>query len=332
MTPVIAVDAMGGDRAPAVVVEGVVQAASRLDIEIALVGRRADLELELARHGQARLDRIRLIDADEVVAMHEAPLAALRRKPRASIRVAADLLRARAASALFSAGHSGATVLAAHGALGMIAGIDRPALAVTYPTHQGAALLLDAGASLECRPDHLVQFARMGTTYARVAMEIDRPRVGLLSIGEEAGKGTGLIRDAHARLAGTSLNFIGNLEARDLFTGRADVVVCDGFTGNIALKVGEGLVDAVGRMLADELGAAVTSQIGARLTRHAFERFRQRVDYAEYGAAPLLGLAGLALVGHGRSSARAIENGIAMAAQLAADRMVERVSADFCAA
>jgi glycerol-3-phosphate acyltransferase PlsX len=264
--------------------------------------------------------------------MHEAPLAALRRKPRASIRVAAELVRTGTASALFSAGHSGATVLAAHGAFGMIAGIDRPALAVTYPTHQGAALLLDAGASLECRPDHLVQFARMGTTYARVAMEIDRPRVGLLSIGEEAGKGTGVIRDAHARLAGTSLNFIGNLEARDLFSGRADVVVCDGFTGNIALKVGEGLVDAVGRMLADELGAAVTSQIGARLTRHAFERFRQRVDYAEYGAAPLLGLAGLALVGHGRSSARAIENGVAMAAQLAADRMVERVSAEFCAA
>jgi glycerol-3-phosphate acyltransferase PlsX len=332
MTPVIAVDAMGGDRAPAVVVDGVVQAAGRLDIEIALVGRRADLEAELARHGHARLDRIRLIDAGDVVAMHEAPLAALRRKPHASIRVAAELVRTRAASALFSAGHSGATVLAAHGALGMIAGIDRPALAVIYPTHQGAALLLDAGASLECRPDHLVQFARMGTTYARVAMEIERPRVGLLSIGEEAGKGTGLIRDTHARLAETSLNFIGNLEARDLFTGRADVVVCDGFTGNIALKVGEGLVDAVGRMLADELGAAVTSQIGARLTRHAFERFRQRVDYAEYGAAPLLGLAGLALVGHGRSSARAIENGIAMAAQLAADRMVERVSADFCAA
>jgi glycerol-3-phosphate acyltransferase PlsX len=214
----------------------------------------------------------------------------------------------------------------------MIAGVDRPALAVTFPTLTGAAVLLDAGASLDCRPDHLVHFARMGAAYVRLATGLDSPRVGLLSIGEEAGKGNGLIRDAHARLSETTLHFIGNVEARDLFTGRADVIVCDGFTGNIALKVGEGLVEAVEQMLGDELGTAATSAIGARLMRRAFERFRQRVDYAEYGAAPLLGVGGLALVGHGRSSARAVENGIALAARLAVDRIVDRLSDEFRAA
>jgi glycerol-3-phosphate acyltransferase PlsX len=207
----------------------------------------------------------------------------------------------------------------------MIAGIDRPALAVTYPTHQGAALLLDAGASLECRPDHLVQFARMGTTYARVAMEIDRPRVGLLSIGEEAGKGTGVIRDAHARLAGTSLNFIGNLEARDLFSGRADVVVCDGFTGNIALKVGEGVVEAVEIMLREEFSGRWLARVGALLSRPAFRRFRRRVDYAEYGGAPLLGVGKVTIVAHGRSSPRAVCSGIRLAARLTTERVVERL-------
>jgi len=331
MAITVAVDAMGGDRAPGVVVDGAVSAARRLDIHIALVGVRAELESALARHAGS-LGRVEIVEAEDVVAMHDAPLAVFRRKPRASIRVATALVADGQASAVFSAGHSGATVLAAHGALGMITGVDRPALGVTFPTHHGAALLLDAGASLECRPDHLVQFARMGAAYARVAMALDDPRVGLLSIGEEAEKGNGLIRETHARLRDMALNFIGNVEARDLFTGRADVIVCDGFTGNIALKVGEGLVEAVEEMLGDELGADITSQIGARLTRRAFERIKQRVDYAEYGAAPLLGVRGLVLVGHGRSSARAVENAIALAARLAADGVVERVETEFCAA
>ena len=186
-------------------------------------------------------------------------------------------------------------------------------------------MLLDAGANVECRADHLVEFGLMGAAYASIVLQVDRPRVGLLSIGEEAGKGNDLIRDAHAKLGRTPLNFIGNLEARDLFTGRADVIVCDGFTGNIALKVGEGMAEALEHMLREELGTALVSQIGALLTRRAFARLRQRVDAAEYGAAPLLGVRQLTLVGHGRSSPRAVESAIGMAVRLIEARVVDRL-------
>ena len=323
---VIAVDAMGGDRAPGAAVEGAVLAAARTGVGVVLVGPEAILDAELARHDAAARAMVRILDAPDVVAMHESPLPALRRKRRSSIRVATDVVAAGEAAAVFSAGHSGATVLAAHAAFGVIPGVDRPALAVTVPTSSGAAVLLDAGANLECRPDHLVQFATMGAAYATASLNVERPRVGLLSVGEEAEKGNDLIREAHARLRTADLNFIGNLEARELFTGRADVIVCDGFTGNVALKVGEGLVEAATEMLREELGGALVSQIGALLSRRAFERFRQRVDYAEYGAGLLLGVRGLTLVGHGRSSARAVESGIAMAVRLVEGRVVERVS------
>jgi glycerol-3-phosphate acyltransferase PlsX len=201
----------------------------------------------------------------------------------------------------------------------------RPALAVLIPTPAGVTVLLDAGANMESRPEHLVQFGVMGAAYARVALNLDQPRVGLLSIGEEAGKGNDLVREAHRRLCEARVHFVGNVEARDLFTFRADVVVCDGFTGNVALKVGEGLVEAVERMLREELGAEVVSQLGALLTRRAFARLKERVDAASYGGAPLLGLAGLVVVGHGRSTPRAVENGIVMAATLAQNRMLDRL-------
>ncbi len=326
MSTVIAVDAMGGDRAPGAAVEGAVLAAARASIGVLLVGPEAILDAELARYDPAARASIRVLDAPDVVAMHESPLPALRRKRRSSIRVAVDAVAAGDAAAMFSAGHSGATVLAAHAAFGVVSGVDRPALAVTMPTLAGAAVLLDAGANLECRPDHLVQFATMGSAYAAASLLLERPRVGLLSIGEEAEKGNDLIRETHARLRKADLNFIGNIEARELFTGRADVIVCDGFTGNVALKVGEGLVEALTEMLREELGGALVSQIGALLSRRAFERFRQRVDYAEYGAGLLLGVRGLTLVGHGRSSARAVESGIAMAVRLVEGRVVERVT------
>jgi glycerol-3-phosphate acyltransferase PlsX len=325
MRPVIAVDAMGGDRAPEALVEGALAAVRRIEAAVTLVGPAKRLAAELARHEASPPDLVSIVDAPDVVAMHESPVAVLRRKPRSSIRVAAGLVADGHASALFTAGHSGAAVLVARAAFGMLPGIDRPALAVTVPTHTGAAVLLDAGANLECRPEHLVQFGLRGAAYAEVALHCERPRVGLLSIGEEAGKGNDLIREAHARLSETTLDFIGNLEARDLFTGRADVVVCDGFTGNIALKVGEGLIEAAEAMLREELGAALVSQIGALFVRRAFRRVRQRVDYAEYGAAPLVGVAGLALVGHGRSSPRAVENGITLAARLAGVGLVDRL-------
>jgi glycerol-3-phosphate acyltransferase PlsX len=313
----IAVDAMGGDRAPAAVVEGALRAARDRAIEVVLVGRAAVIAAELARH-DAGPATMRIVDAPDVIEMHEAPLAALRRKPGASVRVAADLVAAGEAGAFFSAGHSGAACLAAHAAFGLLPRVDRPALAVTIPTMTGVAVLLDAGANLDCRPAHLVQFAQMGAAYAPVALSLAAPpRVGLLSIGEEAGKGNDLTREAHHLLRDAPIDYIGNIDAREMFTGRADVIVCDGFTGNVALKVGEGVVEAIEQMLREELDTALVSQIGALLSRRAFARFRQRVDYAEYGAAPLLGLRQLALVGHGRSSPHAVASGIAMAAQLA---------------
>ena len=327
----VAVDAMGGDHAPGAVIDGAVAAARSLGVALALVGPDALLSQELERRDVGGL-RLSIVDAPDVVSMDEAPLAALRRRPRASVRVAADLVASGRAAAFFSAGHSGATVLAAHAALGMIAGVQRPALAVTVPTQTGAAVLLDAGANVECRPEHLVQFAHLGVAYASAALDVLTPRVGLLSIGEEARKGTDLVREAHERLKTEALRFIGNVEARELFTGRADVVVCDGFTGNIALKVGEGLVEALEEMLRQQLDAALVSQIGGLVVHRAFARFRRRLDYAEYGAAPLLGVNGLALIGHGRSSSRAVGSGIAMAVRLAESRMADRLQAAFGAA
>jgi glycerol-3-phosphate acyltransferase PlsX len=319
----VAVDAMGGDRAPAAVVAGAVQAATRPGLSVALVGPTAVVRDELARLQQTIPSTVSVVEAPDAIAMDEAPLAALRRKPRASVKVAAELVASGGANAFFTAGHTGAGFLAAHSALGVLPAVARPALAVTLPTRTGAAVLLDAGANLECRPEHLVQFGLMGAAYARVALDIAEPRVGLLSIGEEAGKGTDLIREAHDLLAAQPITFVGNLDARQLFSGDVEVIVCDGFTGNIALKVGESLAELIERMVGDELGLAAIARAGLG---DGFERFRRRIDYAERGAAPLLGLAGLALVGHGRSSAQAVESGIVMAARLAEGRIVERLA------
>ena len=323
---------MGGDQAPSAVVDGAVAAARHLAIQIALVGRTADLEAALATHPDWRQLGLEIVEAPEVIGMSDSPVAALRRRPRASIRVAADLVAARRASALFSAGHTGATVMAAYGAFGMIPGVDRPALATTIPTRDTPAVLLDSGASVECRPQHLLQFAVMGSVYARVALGVDRPRVGILSIGEEESKGNELTREAHRLLKGSPLNFIGNVEGREIYSGVADVIVCDGFTGNVVLKTSEGLVEVVETLLGAELQGTFSSQMGYLLSRRAFRRFRKRVDYSEYGGAPLLGVAGLAIVGHGRSSPKAVRNAIAMAFRFASSDFLERVERDVAAA
>jgi glycerol-3-phosphate acyltransferase PlsX len=337
----IAVDAMGGDHAPHAIVDGALGATRHFDVGVALVGAAGVLEREVARCAEAidvDRDRVRIVDAREAVAMDENPSAALRRKPGASIRVAAALVASGDASALFSAGHTGATVMAAHSAFGMLPAVDRPALAAAIPTRRrvdGAtspAILLDVGASVECRPQHLLQFAVMGRLYARVAFGIDNPRIGLLSIGEEATKGNELTREAHRLLKGSPLPFIGNVEARDVYSGDADVIVCDGFTGNVALKISEGLVEVVEALLGDELTSTLTMRVGSLITRRALRHFKRRVDYSEYGGAPLLGVAGVTIVGHGRSSAKAVRNAIAMAYRFAADRFIERVSQDIAAA
>ena len=328
----IAVDAMGGDHAPDVIIEGALAAARHLDIQVALVGQAPSLRDVLTRHPDAAGLPISVVDAPDVIEMADPPTATLRRKPKASIRVAAELVARGEAAALFSAGHTGATVMAAYSAFGMIPGVDRPALATTIPTRERPAVLLDAGASVECRPQHLLQFAIMGSVYARLALGAERPRVGLLSIGEEETKGNELTRDAHRLLKASPLNFIGNVEGREIYSGVADVIVCDGFTGNVVLKTSEGLVDAVEALLGDELQGTFSSQVGYLLSRRAFRRFQRRVDYSEFGGAPLLGVAGLAIVGHGRSSVKAVRNAVAMAYRFASSDFLPRVEREIARA
>lgn len=321
----IAVDAMGGDHAPDHIVDGALAAVRHFDLGILLVGPLERLEAELAARSDTDRRRVRLAAADAVVDMCESPSAALRRKPMSTISVAARLVAEGQAAAFFSAGNTGATVMAAFGAFGLLPGVDRPALAATIPTRRHPAILLDVGASVECRPQHLLQFAAMGTVYARVVLGIDVPRVGLLSVGEEASKGNELTREAHQLLKSSPLRFVGNIEARSVYSGDADVIVCDGFTGNVALKVCEGLMEMVEGLIAEELSRTITTRVGSLLTQRALRHFRGRVDYSEYGGAPLLGLAGLAVVGHGRSSAKAVRNAVAMAYRFATDRFIARI-------
>jgi glycerol-3-phosphate acyltransferase PlsX len=307
----IAVDAMGGDHAPPAIVDGAVTAARRFGIAVSLVGATGAIEQALESHPGWREAGITIVDAPDVIDMTESA-AAVRRKPRASICVAADLVARGEADGIFSAGHTGATVMATHAVFGMIAGVDRPALATIIPTRNGAAVLLDAGANAECRPQHLLQFAIMGAVYARLALAADRPRIGLLSIGEEETKGNDLTREAHRLLKASPLNFIGNVEGREIYSGVADVIVCDGFTGNVVLKTSEGLVEA----LEARLGEKVSSVF----------------DYAEYGGAPLVGVGALAVVGHGRSSPKAVGNAIGMAHRFAAGNFIERVEHEIASA
>jgi glycerol-3-phosphate acyltransferase PlsX len=321
----IAVDAMGGDDAPGAIVDGAVDAARELNVAITLVGAEAVLAAALARHHGWQQLPIDIVDAPDVVGMADAPVTALRRLPRASIRVATEMAARNGHGAVVSAGNTGATVMAAHAAFGMLPGVDRPALATVIPTRGRPAVLLDVGATVECRPQHLLQFAVMGAVHARLALGTEAPRVGLLSIGEEETKGNELTREAHRLLKAAPVNFIGNIEGREIYSGEADVVVCDGFTGNIVLKTSEGLVEVVDHVLGDALRDMPAG-------RNAFERFRRRMDYSEYGGAPLLGVAGLAIVAHGRSSPRAMRNAIAMAARYTGGDFVSRVERDIAAA
>jgi glycerol-3-phosphate acyltransferase PlsX len=327
----IAVDAMGGDYAPAHVVDGALAAARHLDLGVALVGRVDLIEAELAREADLDRARVRVIDAPDVIGMTDAPSAALRRKPGASIKVAAETVASGRAAALVSAGHTGATVMAAYSAFGMLPGVDRPALAATIPTRGRPAVLLDVGASVECRPQHLLQFAVMGSVFARVALGREHARVGLLSIGEEETKGNELTREAHRLLKASAMRFTGNLEARHLFSGDADVVVCDGFTGNVALKTSEGLVEMIEGLLEDDLSSTLTMRMGSLLARRALRRFKRRVDYSEYGGAPLLGVAGVAVVAHGRSSPKAVRNAVATAFRFADTGFIARVEQEIAA-
>jgi phosphate acyltransferase len=322
---------MGGDEAPTGIIDGALVAARHLQVGLLLVGRRDVIERQLSRHPRVSWLDIDIQDTSERIEMEEPAAAALRRKPRASIRVAADAVVEGRAQALFSAGHTGASVMAAHAAFGRLPGVDRPALATIIPTRSQPAVLLDSGATLECRPHHLVQFAIMGVAYARVALGCRTPRVGLLSVGAEESKGNDLTREAHRLLKVAPVNFVGNVEGPDVFAGHADVIVCDGFTGNITLKVSEGLVETVESLLHDELSSTFGTRVGYLLSRQAYRRFRKRLDYSEYGGAPLVGVNGVCIVGHGRSTAKAVRNAVAMAARAVSDGLLESLAREMAA-
>lgn len=309
---IIAVDAMGGDFGPSVVVPGAVRAAREHNLSVLLVGDTPKVEAELAR---LPLDGVRyeIVHAADVVHMNEKPSDILRRKKNASIQVACRLVKEGAAHGVVSAGHSGATVACGMFIMGRIQGVERPALAALLPTEKNPVVVLDAGANVDCRPYHLFQFGLMGDAFARDLLGYPAPRVSLLSIGEEEGKGNSQVKEAYELLKmAQNLNFVGNAEGRDVFTGDMDVVICDGFVGNVVVKMSEGLSSSLMRMLKRLLLSGVRPRLGALLARGAFRRFAHTVDYAEYGGAPLLGLQGLAIVCHGRSNVKAITNAVKM--------------------
>jgi glycerol-3-phosphate acyltransferase PlsX len=324
----IAVDAMGTDVAPGPEVEGAILAARAGYAEILLVGPQDTLKKELARRNTAGLP-ISVVHASEAITMKDMAAKAFRRKRDSSVRVAARLVHEHKADGLISAGNTGAVMTTAKIVLGTLEGVDRPALAQVFPTSRGtAAVLLDVGANVNCKPQHLEQFAVMGEVYYRVIFGAPRPRVGLLSIGHEEHKGNELTREALALLKQLPLNFVGNVEGQDLYNGRVDVIVCDGFIGNVALKISEGLVEAISSLLKDALSSTLSSKVGYVLSRKAFQNFKKRVDYSEYGGAPLLGLRGVCIICHGGSNANAIKNAIRVAAEFADGNVNEKIECD----
>ena len=331
MPTIVAVDAMGSDRAPKPEVEAAILACRHYDVHVVLVGREAtireELEREVARHPSVRHLPIEVVNATEVIGMSEKAATAVRSKRDSSMRVGLRLVREGRAAGFVTAGNTGAAMATAKMVLGALPGVDRPALAAVFPTSAGkAAILLDVGANVDCKPQNLEQFAIMGEIYSRSIFGMPKPRVGLLSIGEEEGKGNDLTREAYTLLRQLpALNFAGNVEGRDLYNGNVDVIVCDGFIGNVALKVSEGLVNTVRYLLKESLKSTISSQVGFLLSRRAFEDFKKRLDYSEYGGAPLLGIKGVCIVGHGSSNANALKNAIRVAAQFAEKKINDKI-------
>lgn len=322
MATVIAVDAMGTDRAPRPEIEGAQLAVRKHDVEVLLVGREEQLRAEL---GPNPNPRIRIVNATEVISMEEKAAAAVKSKRDSSMRIGLRLVRDGAAQGFVSAGNTGAAMATAKIVLGGIPGVDRPALAAVFPTAKGTpCLMLDVGANVDCKPQNLEQFAVMGEIYYRATFGHERPRVGILSVGEEESKGNDLTRSAYPLLKQLALNFVGNVEGRDLYNGQVEVIVCDGFIGNVALKVSEGLVSTVTAMLRSYIEANWTRKLGYLMARGAFKEFKTRLDYSDIGGAPLLGVKGVCIVGHGSSNATAIKNAILVAAE-AAERGVNHI-------
>ena len=321
----IALDAMGGDHAPQEVVKGALLAAAEYPVEVLLVGQEEVVHKELDASAAATPKNIEVVDAREVVEMDDTAIAPIRRKRNSSIRICANLVAEGRADAFVSAGNTGATWTSARVVMGMIEGVSRPALAAIIPNSKGHTLLLDVGANVDAKPNHLREFAVMGHFYAQMVFGIDSPRVGLLSIGEEEGKGNELTKEVFRVLKETGLNFIGNAEGRDVYNGNADVVVCDGFIGNVVLKASEALGEMITRTIREELMRNWRRKLGGLLAKSAFDELKARMDYSEYGGAPLLGVKGGCIVCHGRSNAKAIKNAVRVARVFAMNRIDEKI-------
>jgi glycerol-3-phosphate acyltransferase PlsX len=327
MPSVIALDAMGSDRAPKPEIEGALHAARNYGVRVLLVGPEETIKAELDRHPSASRLPIEIVHASEVITMEDKAMQAFRSKRDSSIRVGLRLVREGRAAGFVTAGNTGAAMATAKMVLGALQGVDRPALAAVFPTAPGtAAILLDVGANVDCKPHNLEQFAVMGEIYFRSMFGRGfsgdkRPRVGLLSIGEEETKGNELTRESFKLLKRLPMNFLGNVEGRDLFNGKVDVIVADGFVGNVALKISEGVAGLVRTVLKESLKATITRQVGYMLSRSAFYDFKKRIDHTEYGGAPLLGVKGVCIITHGSSNANAIKNSVRVAAEFSERRI-----------
>jgi glycerol-3-phosphate acyltransferase PlsX len=330
----IAVDAMGGDHAPKSEVEGAVRAARDLGVRVLLVGREDVVRRELQQHDGYRALPIEIVNASEVITMEDSAAKAVRSKRDSSMRVASRLVRDGVAEGFVSAGNTGAVMATAKMVQGVVPGVDRPALAGVFPTiiKGSPVVVVDVGANVDCEPRMLAQFAIMGEIYSRIILGRPRPRVGILSIGEEAHKGNEVTRSAARLLKDLTLNFIGNVEGRDIYGGQVDVIVCDGFIGNVALKVSEGLVEMVRHLLRESLEATISGKIGYVLAKNAFLDFKKRVDYSEYGGAPLIGVRGVCIICHGRSNGNAIRNAIRVAKEFCDCRVNQRIEEELRAA
>jgi glycerol-3-phosphate acyltransferase PlsX len=321
----VALDAMGGDYAPAVVVEGGLEAARLYDVEVILVGREEAVRAELDRYEVAGLP-VTVQHASEVIEMHEHPAEAVKAKRDSSIVVGMNLVRDGRADACVSMGNTGGMLVAAFFRLGRLPGVRRAALASVFPTVDGFCLFLDIGANADCKPEYLLQFAIMGAAYAQRVLGVENPRVGLVSNGEEETKGNALVQEAHALLkVAPGLNFIGNVEGKEVVRGQVDVVVADGFTGNVILKFAEGTVSMMKEIIRQELYRTSLSKLGGLLARGAFERVGARLDYSEYGGALLLGVNGIVIIGHGRSNAKAVRNAVRVAMQSVREGVLDAI-------
>lgn len=325
----IALDAMGGDYAPAVTVEGAIEAVNEShELSVILVGNETDLTNELKGKNYPASSII-IRHASQVVDMGESPVRALRRKKDSSIKIAVELVKYSEADAMVSAGNSGVVMATALFVLGKIPGVDRPAIAAVMPTLKGLFVLIDAGANVDCKAIHLLQFAIMGRAYAKNIFNIEDPKIGLLGIGEEDAKGNELTREAFKLLKESNINFIGNIEGKDIFTGDADVVVCDGFVGNIALKISEGFAETIVKMLKMEVSDKAPGRIGYLFFKDALKGFKKRTDYSEYGGAPLLGISKPCIISHGRSTSKAIKNAIKLAGEIHKKGVLDIISQEF---